>query len=66
MSGPVEYGVPPLPYSLVEVGLIRGGPCTALAGSMIFGRPNGLGDRGIAIRGAIRIDSFYRAWPDSG
>jgi hypothetical protein len=41
MSGPPEYGVPPLPYSRVLVGLIRGGPTIAFAESIAFGRPIG-------------------------
>jgi hypothetical protein len=41
MSGPELIGVPPLPYSLVLIGLIRGAAMIALLGSNLVGLPNG-------------------------
>lgn len=38
MLGAPESGVPPLPYSRVETGLIRGGAITALLGSRAIAR----------------------------
>jgi len=63
MSGPLEYGVPPLPYSRVLVGLIRGGATIDLVGSIAFGRPiGGPGTMGgIFGRRAISAHSFDRA-----